>query len=76
MLNCTNRAQILCLNFIKYYSSWLYVSTQLSLLDDYFIIQKYNELNHSDLAQINIYINSDKNIIQWLLFSFHTIISW
>jgi hypothetical protein len=24
MLNCTNRAQILCLNFIKYYSSWLH----------------------------------------------------
>jgi hypothetical protein len=33
-----HRAQILCLNFIKYYSSWLHVSSQLPLLDDYFII--------------------------------------
>jgi hypothetical protein len=59
-----HRAQILCLNFIKYYSLWLHVSSQLSLLDDYFIIRKYNELNHRDRAQINI--NSNKNIIQWL----------
>jgi hypothetical protein len=48
------RAQILCLNLIKYYSSWLHVSSQLSLLDEYFIIQKYNELNHRDRTQINI----------------------
>jgi hypothetical protein len=54
------------LNFIKYYSSWLHVSFQLSILDNYFILRKYNELNHRDRAQINI--NSDKNIIQWLLF--------
>jgi hypothetical protein len=67
-------AQILYLNFIKYYSSWLHVSSQLSLLDGYFIIRKYSELNHHDRAQINI--NSDKNLIQWLLFSFQTIISW
>ena len=32
------RAQILCLNFIKYYSSWQHITTQLSLLDDRFII--------------------------------------
>ena len=31
---------------------WLYVSSQLSLLDDYFIMRKYNELNHRDRAQI------------------------
>jgi hypothetical protein len=42
--------------------SWLHVSSQLSLLNDYVIIRKYHELNHSDRAQINI--NSDKNIIQ------------
>ena len=46
----------------------------LLLLDHYFIIRKYNELNHRDRWQINI--NSDKNIKQWLLFSFQTIISW
>ena len=57
-----HRAQILCLNFIKYYSCWLHVSSQLSLLDDYLIIRTYNELNHRDCAQINI--NSDKNITQ------------
>ena len=32
--------------------------SQLTLLDDHFIIRKYNELNHSDHAQMNI--NSDK----------------
>jgi hypothetical protein len=48
-----HHAQILCLSFIKYHSSWLHVSSQLSLLDDYFIIRKYNELNHRDRAQIN-----------------------
>ena len=37
--------------------------------------RKYNELNHRhDRAQINI--KSDKNITQWVLFSFHTIGSW
>ena len=59
-----HRAQILWLNFIKYYSLWLHVSSQLSLLDGYFITQKYNELNHCDRTQINK--NSDKNIKQWL----------
>jgi hypothetical protein len=54
--------------------SWLHVSSQLSLLNDYVIIRKYHELNHRDRAQINI--NSDKNIIQWLLFIFQIIISW
>jgi hypothetical protein len=34
-------------------------SSQLSLLDCYLIIRKYNELNHRDRAQIN-YIKSDK----------------
>ena len=43
---------------LKYYSSWLHISSQLSLLDDYFIIRKYNKLNYRDCAQINI--NSDK----------------
>jgi hypothetical protein len=71
MLNCTLPCTNLCLNFIKYYSLWLHV--QLSLLDSYLIIRKYNELNHRDRAQINI--NSDKNITQWLLFSFQTVIS-
>ena len=42
---------------------------QQFLLDDYFIIRKYNELNHRGRAQINI--NLDKNITQWLLFSFY-----
>jgi hypothetical protein len=32
------------------------------ILDDYFIIWKYNELNYHDRAQIKI--NVDKNIIQ------------
>jgi hypothetical protein len=45
-----HRAQILCLNFIKYYPTCLHVSSQLSLLDAYFIIRKYNELNHRDRA--------------------------
>ena len=40
----------------------------------YLIIRKYNKLNHCDRAQINI--NSDKNITQWLLFSFQAITSW
>jgi hypothetical protein len=62
MLNVPHRAQILCLNFIKYYSSWLLVSSQLSLLDGYLIIRKYNELDNRDRAQINI--NSNKNIKQ------------
>jgi hypothetical protein len=53
---------IVVLNFIKYYSSWLHISSQLFLLDDYVIIRKYNELNHRDHQQINI--NSDKNITQ------------
>ena len=44
----------------------------LSLLDGYFIIRKYNELNHHDRAQINI--NSDKNIKQRFMCSFHTIV--
>jgi hypothetical protein len=35
VFNCIpHRAQIFCLNFIKYYSSLLHVSSQLSLLDD------------------------------------------
>jgi hypothetical protein len=58
---------------IKYYSLWVHVSSQLYLLDGYFIIPKYNELNHLHRAQINI--NADKNVIHWLLFSFQTIIS-
>ena len=45
--------------FIKYYSLWLHVSSQLSLLGDYLIIRKYNEVNHRDRAQL-IHINSDK----------------
>jgi hypothetical protein len=45
------------------YSSWLHVSAQLYLLDDYFVIRKYrDELNHRDHARINI--NSNKNITQ------------
>jgi hypothetical protein len=32
----------------------LHISSQLSLLDDYFIIRKYNELKHRDRAQIKI----------------------
>ena len=45
-LYLTVHAQILCLNFMKYYSSWLHVSSdQLSLfIDDYFIIRNCNEL--------------------------------
>jgi hypothetical protein len=42
------------------HAAWLYVSSQLSLLDGYLIIQKYNEPNHRDRGQINI--NSDKKI--------------
>jgi hypothetical protein len=30
----------------------LHVSSQLSLLDDYFIIRKYNEFNHCDRSQL------------------------
>jgi hypothetical protein len=41
-------------SLIKYSSSWLHVSSQLSLLDDYFFTQKYNEFNHCDHAQISI----------------------
>ena len=45
-------AQIVCL--IKYYSSWLLVSSQLflSVLDGYAIIRKYNEFNHRDHARL------------------------
>jgi hypothetical protein len=44
------RAQIVCPNFIKYFSSWLRISSQQFLLDDYgLIIRKYNELNHRDV---------------------------
>jgi hypothetical protein len=60
-----HRAQILCLNFIKYYSSWLHVSSRLSLLDDYFIMRKYNEINHRDRAQI-LCLNFIKYYSSWL----------
>jgi hypothetical protein len=69
MLNCTSP----CTNplsqlLIKYSSSWLQrFILAIPILDDYFIIRKYNELNHRDRAQINI--NSDKNIKQRLLLS-------
>jgi hypothetical protein len=44
-----HRAEILCLKFVKYYSSWLYVSAQLSISDGYLILyEKYKELNHRD----------------------------
>ena len=66
---CTNPFSQL----IKYYSLWVHVSSQLYLLDGYFIIPKYNELNHLHRAQINI--NADKNVIHWFLFSFQTVIS-
>ena len=42
---------------------WTFHLMQLSLLDGYFTVRKYNELNHRhDRAQINI--KSDKNITQ------------
>jgi hypothetical protein len=51
----SQRAQILCLNFIKYYSSWLHVLPQLSLLDDYFIVYE-NTMSSITVnrAQINV----------------------
>ena len=43
-------AQIISLYiFIKYYSSWLYVSSQLSLMDDYFIITITLAIPHGQL---------------------------
>jgi hypothetical protein len=62
LFDVPHRSQILCLNLIKYYSSWLHVSSQLSLLDGFFIIRKYNvnELNHRDRVQINV--KNQKNI--------------
>ena len=66
MLNCTSPCtNPFCLNFTKYYSSWLHVSSQLSLLHDCLIIRKYIELNYSDHA-LQININPDENITQWL----------
>jgi hypothetical protein len=55
MLNCTS---LLHKSFVS--TSFNIIHRQLSPLDGYLIIQKYNELNHCDRAQINI--NSDKNI--------------
>jgi hypothetical protein len=37
---------------------WLHVSSELSLLEDYFIIRKYNEFNHSDRAQIKLQLTT------------------
>lgn len=45
-----------------------------TLLDNCFIIRKYNEFNHPDCAQINI--NWDTNTTQWLLLSSQSILSW
>jgi hypothetical protein len=42
-------------NITQAYYSSLHVSPQLSLLDDYFIIRKYSELNHRDRAHINMH---------------------
>ena len=66
-------AKILCLNFIKYYSSWLYVSA--TLLDDYFIIRKHNELNHRDRGQIALKLRQKHNTIFYYEFgvSYQTI---
>jgi hypothetical protein len=67
-----HRAQILCLNFIKYYSLWLHVSSQLSLLDDYFNIWKHNELNHFPHHHTAICIQAQTANIFARLFTFET----
>ena len=44
------------------------------MLDDYLIIRQDNELNHSDRAQVNIYIQTKTLPINSVQFPYHHIL--
>ena len=64
MLNCTSLCTNLCLNFIKCYSSWSYISSQLPCwTSTYFIIK--NTMSSITVTVIRIFNVAKYDILHW-----------